>query len=104
MINIDNVEKFVTEELAQGEHFSLRKEGWIELITRLRQAEKDAARYRWLRRKFCLTGNGDGTCCMHAINLPANIKGWPEPIEAEVMNFCDAAIDAARSQAKEGGA
>lgn len=49
MINIDNVEKFVTEELAQGEHFSLRKEGWIELITRLRQAGKDAARYRWLR-------------------------------------------------------
>lgn len=49
MINIDNVEKFVTDELAHGEHFSLRKEGWIELITRLRQAEKDAARYRWLR-------------------------------------------------------
>lgn len=49
MINIDNVEKFVTEELAQGEHFSLRKEGWIELITRLRQAEKDAARYRWIK-------------------------------------------------------
>lgn len=57
---------------------------------------EDAARYRWLRRKFCLTGNGDGTCCMHAINLPASIKGWPEPIAAEVMNFCDAAIDAAR--------
>lgn len=49
MININNVEKFVTEELAQGERFSLRKEGWIELITRLRQAEKDAARYRWIR-------------------------------------------------------
>lgn len=61
---------------------------------------EDAARYRWLRRKFCLTGNGDGTCSMHAINLPASIKGWPEPIEAEIMNFCDAAIDAARSQAK----
>lgn len=55
MINIDNVEKFVTEELAQGEHFSLRKEGWIELITRLRQAEKDAARYRWLRDESAFT-------------------------------------------------
>lgn len=51
MINIDNLEKFVIEELAQGEHFSLRKEGWIDLLTRLRQAEKDAARYRWLRDK-----------------------------------------------------
>jgi len=59
---------------------------------------EDAARYRWLRRKFCLTGDGDGTCCMHAINLPASIKGWPEPIAAEVMNFCDAAIDAARKK------
>lgn len=57
MINIDNVEKFVTEELAQGEHFSLRKEGWIELITRLRQAEKDAARYRWALDN-CLLGIG----------------------------------------------
>lgn len=49
MINIDNVEKFINEELGQGEHFSLRKESWIELVTRLRQAEKDAERYRWLR-------------------------------------------------------
>jgi len=49
MINIDNLEKFVTEELEQGERFSLRKEGLVELITRLRQAEKDAERYRFMR-------------------------------------------------------
>lgn len=49
MINIDNLERFITEELDDGEYFSLRKEGWIELITRLREAERDAARYRWLR-------------------------------------------------------
>ena len=54
---------------------------------------RDAARYRWLRRKFCLTGNGDGTCSMHAINLPGAAKGWPEP--DQIMPFCDAAIDAA---------
>ena len=59
----------------------------------------DAARYRWLRRKFCLTGNGDGTCAMQAINLPAAIPGWPEP--GDVKTFCDAAIDAARAQDKE---
>ncbi|WP_225784498.1 hypothetical protein [Xenophilus sp. Marseille-Q4582] len=57
-----------------------------------RNAE-DAARWRHIRRKLCLTGNGDGTCAMHAINLPAAIQGWPEP--EQVAEFCDAAIDAA---------
>ncbi|MEK7945764.1 hypothetical protein WKR98_13490 [Pigmentiphaga sp. YJ18] len=52
----------------------------------------DAARWRYMRRKLCLTGNGDGTCAMHAINLPAAIRGWPEP--GEVAEFCDAAVDA----------
>lgn len=49
MIDIDNLEKFINDGVAQGERFSLRKDGWIELLTRLRQAEKDAARYRWLK-------------------------------------------------------
>lgn len=31
----------------------------IELITRLRQAEKDAARYRWLRDTGCFEGSND---------------------------------------------
>lgn len=64
---------------------------------------KDAARWRFIRRKLCLTGNGDGTCGMHAINLPASIPGWPEP-GAAVAEFCDAAIDEAiaASQQQEG--
>lgn len=49
MIDIDNLEKFITDGVAQGDLFSLRKEGWIELLTILRQAEKDAARYRWIK-------------------------------------------------------
>lgn len=65
---------------------------------------KDAARWRFIRRKLCLTGNGDGTCGMHAINLPASIPGWPDP-GAAVAEFCDAAIDAAiAAQQGEGGA
>lgn len=59
----------------------------------LRQDKLDAARWRYIRRKLCLTGNGDGACAMQAINLPANIQGWPEP--GQVAEFCDAAIDAA---------
>ena len=61
------------------------------------EAERaDAERWRYIRRKLCLTGNGDGTCAMQAINLPANIQGWPEP--GQVAEFCDAAIDAALSK------
>ncbi|WP_052236186.1 hypothetical protein [Bordetella avium] len=63
----------------------------------------DAARWRFIRRKLCLCGNGDGTCAMHAINLPASIPGWPEPGDA-VAEFCDAAIDAAiAAQQSKGG-
>lgn len=65
---------------------------------------KDAARWRFIRRKLCLSGNGDGTCGMNAVNLPASIPGWPDP-GAAVAEFCDAAIDAAiASQQGEGGA
>lgn len=59
----------------------------------VRNAE-DAERWRYIRRKLCLTGNGNGTCAMQAINLPEAIPGWPEP--GAVAEFCDAAIDAAR--------
>lgn len=59
MIDIDNLEKFITDGVAQGDLFSLRKEGWIELLTILRQAEKDAARYRWIKENGQL---GVGRC------------------------------------------
>lgn len=62
---------------------------------------QDAARWRFVRHKLCLTGNGDGTCAMHAINLPASIPGWPEPGDA-VAEFCDAAIDAALAAQRKG--
>lgn len=61
----------------------------------------DAARWRFVRRKLCLTGNGDGTCAMQAINLPASIPGWPEPGSA-VAEFCDAAIDVAIAAQRKG--
>lgn len=54
---------------------------------------KDAARYRFISQKICFTGNGDGTCSMHVINLPMRCHGWPEVGQVEA--FVDAAIDAA---------
>ena len=59
----------------------------------LAETKKDAERWKYARRKICFTGNGDGTCMMHGINLPAAIPGWPDP--GKVEEFCDAAIDAA---------
>ena len=63
------------------------------LKAELAEAKKDAERWKYARRKMCFTGNGDGTCMMHGINLPAAIPGWPDP--GKVEEFCDAAIDAA---------
>ena len=76
MINIDNLEKFVMEELADGEKFSVRKEGWIEILTRLRQAEKDAARYRWLR--------DSGVENLFSYQQDMRSKYWDEDIDAEI--------------------
>lgn len=62
-------------------------------VKRLRIYE---SRWLYLKRKFCLTGNGDGTCSMYAINLPLRINGWPDP--EHVTEFCEKAIDYAASE------
>lgn len=70
---------------------------WLPLFLHPSPADeavrRDAERWRYVRRKLCLTGNGNGTCSMQAINLPEAIPGWPEC--GRVAEFCDAAIDAA---------
>ena len=63
------------------------------------QDREDAERWRYVRRKMCFTGNGNGTCAMQAINLPANIPGWPDI--GGVEEFCDAAIEADRQRRGE---
>lgn len=60
----------------------------------------DAERWRFIKRKLCLSGNGDGTCAMQALNLPARILGWPDVGELAIAQFLDAAIDAAIAAAK----
>lgn len=62
---------------------------------------RDAERWRFIKRKLCLTCNGDGTCAMQALNLPARILGWPDVGELAIAQFLDAAIDAAIAAAKE---
>ena len=51
MIDLDEEQSRIEDMLARRERMALGVTctEMIELITRLRQAEKDAARYRWLR-------------------------------------------------------
>ena len=76
---------------ALAEELRHANNGCVHELNRATALEADAARYRFLRRKLCVTGNGDGTCAMQAINLPHRIHGWPEHGEHE--RFFDAAID-----------
>lgn len=67
----------------------------------LKDLALDAERWRFIIRKLCLSGNGDGTCEMQALNLTARILGWPDVGELAIAQFLDAAIDAAIAAAKE---
>lgn len=55
MINFDNIENSLRHEIADDNgdvSCDLTNTALLELITRLRQAEKDAARYRWIVEQF----------------------------------------------------
>ena len=51
MIDIDEMERWCIDAISEhcSEINAFSSDEVIELITRLREAEKDAARYRWLR-------------------------------------------------------
>jgi hypothetical protein len=87
------VERLRTALEALAEELRHANKGYVHELNQATALEADAARYRFLRRKLCVTGNGDGTCAMQAINLPHRIHGWPEQGDHE--QFFDAAIDAA---------
>ena len=61
MINFDNIENSLRHEIADDNgdgSCDLTNTALLELITRLRQAEKDASRYRWLRDSELLASGG----------------------------------------------
>lgn len=49
MIDLNELEKATNRCAFDGDVLGLSKAECRDLLTRLRQAEKDAARYRWLR-------------------------------------------------------
>ena len=62
MINFDNIENSLRREIADDNgdgSCDLTNTALLELITLLRQAEKDAARYRWIKANGQL---GVGRC------------------------------------------
>ena len=54
------------------------------------EAARDAGRWRFVRRKVCFTGNGDGTAAVQIINLP-HAERFPEIGEHE--RLADETID-----------
>ena len=60
MIDIDEMERWCIDAISEhcSEINAFSSDEVIELITRLREAEKDAARYRWLRDN-CTTTQAD---------------------------------------------
>ncbi|MGL5293289.1 MAG: hypothetical protein ACRC9V_05930 [Aeromonas sp.] len=78
MINIDEIEEICDAMIEEGMDYCPpagcgTAANVNELITRLRQAEKDAARYRWLRDELEQSQGGialfDGDCHVCDIDL-----------------------------------
>ncbi len=59
MIDLDEFERIVNCFPFDGDILALSKGECKDLLSRLRQAEKDAARYRWLRDTGCFEGSAD---------------------------------------------
>ncbi len=71
----------------------------IERLTaELAECRKDALRWKFVREKLYLSGNGDGTCSMGAVNLPERNDGWPEV--GKQREYLDNAIDNAIARSK----
>lgn len=74
MIDLDEIERRITD-FGSGVHGDIA----IELITRLRQAEKDAARYRELR-------DAESETCLEFINAKARMAS-PEWLDGMVDEY-----------------
>lgn len=59
MIDLNELEKAINRCAFDGDVLGLSKAECRDLLTRLRQAEKDAARYRWIKENGQL---GVGRC------------------------------------------
>lgn len=89
MIDVDMLEVAIRHGVKIGRREAIIKSDIaIELITRLREAENDAARYRWLRDGVCMFYvSAEGCNCKDAY---LTVTGYGDDDSIEVV---DAAID-----------
>lgn len=96
MINFDNIENSLRHEIADDNgdgSCDLTNTALLELITRLRQAEKDAARYRWLRDDA--RHHMDGAPLALMTNYEGEPIAYPECGMVLHESYLDEAIDEA---------
>lgn len=92
MIDLDAIEAEIDDAIgcADGQA-PIQCSDAKEIIARLRQAEKDAARYRWLRESSSTENHGG---LAYDFQLVDAIRYMPGPIPNETMDI-DEAIDEA---------
>ena len=76
MIDLDELQAAINRCAFDGDVLGLSKAECSDLLTRLRQAEKDAARYRWLR--------DSGVENLFSYQQDMRSKYWDEDIDAEI--------------------
>jgi len=105
MIDLDEIESAARKPWycrSKLEDNLLSPEVLVELITRLRQAEKDAARYRWLRQQPCSGWEVDGDETSHIDVTMWRNDGFDNCNSGESLSGdqMDAAIDEAMQCSK----
>ena len=95
-LDIDELEKLCKHEIGRGTANPYTVNGnpihaMLEIITRLRQAEKDAARYRWLRESASTEDHGG---LAYNFRLVDAIRYMPGAAPNETMDIDDAIDEA----------
>lgn len=94
MIDLDRIEEWNENDLGEESYevqAIVSKGDLLDVINRLRQAEKDAARYRWLRESASTEDHGG---LAYDFRLVDAIRYMPGPVPNETMDI-DEAIDEA---------
>lgn len=91
MIDLDELQAAINRCAFDGDVLGLSKAECSDLLARLRKAEKDAARYRWLRESASTEDHGG---LAYNFRLVDAIRYMPGATPNETMDI-DAAIDEA---------
>ena len=97
-LDIDELEKLCKYEIGRGTANPYTVNGnpihaMLEIITRLRHSEKDAARYRWLRESASTENHGG---LAYDFRLVDAIRYMPGATPNETMDIDDAIDEAMR--------